>query len=129
MGEARQDASMEDILASIKRIIAEDNDGARRATIDEDEPDDLPDDAEPAAVGPGTPASSLVSDAAAEASRQALSSLSGLVVRDAVPGDNTLEGLVRDLLRPMLREWLDARLPAIVETLVAREIARLSDRT
>lgn len=129
MGEARQDASMEEILASIKRIIAEDADGARRAAIDEDQPEDLPEQAEPVAAGPGSPASSLVSDAAAEASRQALSSLSGLVVRDAAPGDNTLEGLVRDLLRPMLREWLDAHLPAIVETLVAREIARLSDRS
>ncbi|AHE54510.1 hypothetical protein NX02_14110 [Sphingomonas sanxanigenens DSM 19645 = NX02] len=119
---------MEEILASIKRIIAEENDGPRRAAIDEDQPDDPADDAEPAAAGPGIPASSLVSDAAAEASRQALSSLSGLVVRDAAPGDNTLEGLVRDLLRPMLREWLDAHLPAIVEALVGREISRLSDR-
>ena len=128
MGDARHDASMEEILASIKRIIAEETDGARGAALD-DAP--LEGGVEPA--GPPVPEvtpqiASLVSNAAAEASRQALSSLSGLVVRDPAPGDNTLEGLVRELLRPMLRDWLDAHLPAIVETLVAREIARLSDR-
>jgi hypothetical protein len=40
--------------------------------------------------------------------------------------DNTLEGLVRELLRPMLREWLDAKLPDIVEAMVAREIERIT---
>ena len=126
MGEARHDASMEEILASIKRIIAEETDGARPAPLDDLSDDDAtePDDAPVSEQAPP----SLVSSAAAEASRQALSSLSGLVVRDPAPGDNTLEGLVRELLRPMLRDWLDAHLPAIVETLVAREIARLSDR-
>ena len=42
--------------------------------------------------------------------------------------DNTLDGLVRELLRPMLKEWLDARLPELVETLVAREIARITGK-
>ncbi|MFX6724745.1 DUF2497 domain-containing protein [Acinetobacter baumannii] len=36
--------------------------------------------------------------------------------------------MVRELLRPMLREWLDARLPGIVETMVAREIARITSQ-
>lgn len=126
MGEARHDASMEEILASIKRIIAEESDGARAAPVDDLSDDDGPELVDAPLAEPVTP--SLVSSAAAEASRQALSSLSGLVVRDPAPGDNTLEGLVRELLRPMLRDWLDTHLPAIVETLVAREIARLSDR-
>jgi cell pole-organizing protein PopZ len=30
------------------------------------------------------------------------------------------------MLRPMLKEWLDARLPEIVESLVAREISRIT---
>jgi len=37
----------------------------------------------------------------------------------------TLEDMVRELLRPQLKEWLDAHLPQLVERLVRDEIARL----
>lgn len=37
-----------------------------------------------------------------------------------------LDDLVRDLLRPMLREWLDDNLPGIVEKLVRAEIERVA---
>ena len=39
--------------------------------------------------------------------------------------DRTLEGVVRDLLRPVLQTWLDEHLPEIVERLVKAEIARV----
>jgi len=35
---------------------------------------------------------------------------------------------VREMLRPMLREWLDAHLPEMVETMVAREIAKITSQ-
>ncbi len=35
---------------------------------------------------------------------------------------------MRELLKPMLREWLDANLPQIVDQMVAREIARITSR-
>lgn len=38
----------------------------------------------------------------------------------------TLDDLVKDMLRPMLRAWLDENLPAIVERLVRAEIERVS---
>ncbi len=41
-------------------------------------------------------------------------------------GETSLEGLTRDLLRPMLSEWLDNNLPDMVETLVKEEIARIA---
>ena len=40
-------------------------------------------------------------------------------------GETSLEGMVRDLLRPELAMWLDKNLPALVEKLVASEIARI----
>ena len=40
----------------------------------------------------------------------------------------TLEGLMRDMLRPMLRAWLDDNLPSLVERLVQAEIERISRR-
>jgi cell pole-organizing protein PopZ len=74
----------------------------------------------------------LVSERTASASISALSQLSALGARDqlgSMPlGDagRTLEDLVRELLRPMLRDWLDANLPQLVERLVQEEIRRMS---
>ena len=71
---------------------------------------------------------SILSADAAEASRGPLEALSRMIVKPDVAGADTLEGMVREMLRPMLREWLDAQLPGIVETMVAKEIARISGR-
>ena len=42
--------------------------------------------------------------------------------------DNTLEDIVRDMLRPMLRSWVDDNLPEIAERLVKKELERLVDK-
>jgi cell pole-organizing protein PopZ len=135
MGDLQQDPSMEEILASIKRVIAEDSRGdaaaaarARRATapeaatpVEEDvlELDD-----------PVTEESGLMSTDAAAASRERLAALSALRQRNEAPVDaGALEAVVRDMLRPMLKAWLDERLPEIVEQLVTREIARITGRS
>jgi len=68
----------------------------------------------------------ILSSRAADASRGSLDALSRLIVKPDVAGSDTLEGLVREMLRPMLREWLDSHLPAMVETMVSREIARIT---
>jgi cell pole-organizing protein PopZ len=43
-------------------------------------------------------------------------------------GDVTIADMVKELIRPMLREWLDENLPGIVERVVRREIQKLVDR-
>ncbi|MEK9594782.1 MAG: DUF2497 domain-containing protein [Rhodospirillaceae bacterium] len=43
-------------------------------------------------------------------------------------GEVTLERLTRELMRPMLREWLDQHLPILVERMVREEIERLVHR-
>ncbi len=43
-------------------------------------------------------------------------------------GETSLEGLVTDLLRPMLAEWLDENLPSMVEAMVKEEISRISGK-
>ncbi|MBM7406805.1 MULTISPECIES: DUF2497 domain-containing protein [Sphingomonas] len=142
------ETSMEDILSSIKRIIAEEGDGpvsrvrkpVRTPVYDEDDEDevlelkDAVSDPLPqrAAAAPAAPAPepdpTILSERAAEASRGALEALSRMVVKPEAPGADSLEALVREMLRPMLSDWLDAKLPAIVEAMVAREIARISGR-
>ncbi|MCF8531584.1 MAG: DUF2497 domain-containing protein [Reyranella sp.] len=47
----------------------------------------------------------------------------------AVDGNGkTIEDLVKEMLRPMLKDWLDRNLPPMVERYVEREISRLTRR-
>jgi hypothetical protein len=43
-------------------------------------------------------------------------------------GGRNLEDIVKEMLRPMLKEWLDKNLPPLVERYVEREIVRLTRR-
>ena len=70
----------------------------------------------------------ILSNRAAAASLGSLETLSKLLVKPEPESEGTLEGLVREMLRPMLREWLDAHLPEMVETMVAREIAKITSQ-
>jgi len=139
MADVHPEPSMEEILASIKRVISEDGKvaasassgparGRRPRAVATVAPPPAEDDVleldEPITEGP-----TLLSDNAAAASRQRLASLSALRQRDEAPAESgALEAVVRDMLRPMLKDWLDQRLPEIVEELVTREIARLTGR-
>ncbi len=153
MGNVSNEPSMEEILSSIKRIIAEDSEASlspprnRRAGAVQPVADPLPETdessideevleltetvaAEPVAheAPVAEPKPALVSPATAEASRSSLAALSALVVKPEVTGTDTLEGLVREMLKPMVAEWLEARLPDVVERMVAQEIKRITDR-
>jgi hypothetical protein len=70
----------------------------------------------------------LVSPRSAAEAREAFHHLYGSTRLRRDGGPDTLEDLVADLLRPMLKEWLDANLPTLVEELVEKEIARLARR-
>ena len=89
---------------------------------------------EPVAEPPPSPVvgDRLVSIATAAASVAALSQLADLGQKGQVGttplGDagRTLESLVRELLKPMLRDWMDANLAPLVERLVREEIQRMA---
>lgn len=55
----------------------------------------------------------------------AAGSLSRLMGSMLVSSGATLDDVVRELMKPMLKEWLDANLSAIVEAEVAKEIDRI----
>jgi cell pole-organizing protein PopZ len=46
--------------------------------------------------------------------------------RTASAGEGPLEAVVREMLKPLLKDWLDRNLPDMVEALVTREIARIT---
>ncbi len=161
---------MEEILASIRRIIA-DEDAApaeppadtRRPPPMQAAPPPIPPAADPSATTPDdidamfasfgaeveepnqgaalqepehrlepteavretAPGRLLLSDHAAAAVSSAFGTLAHTVV---MQNARTLDDLVRDMLRPMLKAWLDENLPALVERLVSAEIERVSRR-
>jgi cell pole-organizing protein PopZ len=169
---------MEEILASIRRIISEDDaEGAEAAPAAEPvsaavaEPESEPEpEAEPPAVEPEpvaaaepepalaveeealeltekvethgdldvfpttpaepssqpapAPLENLVSERASTAAASAFGALSAAIIMPR--GDRTLEDVVRELLRPLLQQWLDDNLPAIVQQSVEAEVERIA---
>lgn len=147
--------SVEEILDSIKKVIARDHrDGAaldrrRRTNVKESAPavdtemgGEVLELAEEVAIADETPpetdesendADALTRGDTREAMRQNFAALSMLSEPGKRPqivrsGETSLEGLVREMLRPMLAEWLDDNLPGMVEDLVKAEIARIAGK-
>ena len=147
------EASVEEILDSIKKVIARDNragamDARRRRERSR------PDDSRPLAQDPVLDEEAeevfdlaeadlvdedrdsdepLTSTAARDSMRDNLATLALLAEPGAQPqivrsGETSLEGMAREMLRPMLAEWLDKNLPPMVEDLVRQEIARIVKR-
>jgi cell pole-organizing protein PopZ len=174
MTDAAPEPTMEEILASIRRIISEDDAPAGEAAeahheeepaaafepaAPEPEPEEIHEDVlelteriEPPAetvgdidvydhqpapkpapapmpapapvFGAREPEERLVSAPSAFA---AASHFDNLTAAIAMPeAGRTLEDLTRELLRPLLKAWLDENLPRIVEAKVAEEIDRIS---
>jgi hypothetical protein len=75
----------------------------------------------------------LTAEATASAMRENFAALAMLSQPGRQPqivrsGETSLESLVRELLRPMLAQWLDEHLPGMVEELVKAEIARIAGK-
>ena len=177
-----QDQSMDDILASIRRILNEDEAAAEAAEVAEvaqpeaptaEEPEAPPPPRAPAPefapppIAPSPPppaarsgpepldltADMLVSPPvqAASAPRMAMDDVSGLIAPAAAAaaaasvgsllravssergsqvyrGGPSIEDVVREEIRPILKDWLDHHLPPLVERLVRAEIERVVNR-
>jgi cell pole-organizing protein PopZ len=172
--QSSQEPTMEEILASIRRIISEDDapvDAAQPVAAAAAEPEPAlievappapePEDddtleltqkidtlgdlevytpttapaPEPqpiAAAPPPAPApapqpsidAGLVGERAANAAASAFGQLSAAI---AMPAEaKNLEDIVREMMRPMLQQWLDTNLPAIVQQAVESEVERIA---
>jgi len=159
--QSGEEPSMEEILASIRKIIADDNmpetEAAKEvedvidltqmmqddgSVVDLTSPSsDAPQDysissAPQALVEPVEP---LVSEPTVEAAASSIASLTNTLEIERLSlgpqtatfmgnGARTLEDMVLELMRPMLKDWLDKNLPATVERLVQKEVERISRR-
>ncbi len=112
--------------------LADDLDFLPEAAIPEPPPPPPP-PAPPPPVAPPPPpqffaespitAETLLSQGPNAAVSQAFGSLSHMILSQNA---RTLDDLVKDMLRPMLKSWLDDNLPALVERLVKAEIERVA---
>ncbi|MBV9782568.1 MAG: DUF2497 domain-containing protein [Acidisphaera sp.] len=155
---------MEDILASIRRILSDEQPTpsppprqlppeddvlvldasmmvpeasqppspaeARHAEPDSPEPQPSP---EPPVNGPqGEHEAGLVGAGVAESAASSIKNLVRTVASERVTpvyrGGPTIEDIVREEIRPLLKEWLDRHLPPLVERLVRAEIERVVSR-
>jgi cell pole-organizing protein PopZ len=137
MQSPAREPSMEDILASIKKVIAEEKEMRSAVPVpapstDEESPGAPQEDvleldeplAPPMDLGPP-----LLDESAAGHSREALEQLSTIAASVPAPLPvNPLEEMVREMLRPILKQWLDDHLPGIVDEHVKREITRITGR-
>ena len=128
---------MEDILASIKRVIAEEKEiraAAPPPFPDEEEEgilelDESMEAHEALSVPPLDLGPPLLEEEAADTSRQSLETLASVAAASPPPPQvNPLEEMLREMLRPILKQWLDEHLPAIVDEHVKREIHRITGR-
>jgi len=162
----QSEASVEEILESIKKVIARDNRSdalqsrRRRDSVQDDEPEapeedaevldlaemqyeaeETPEDADYEEEGDLGDAQDdlnevqapLITEQVRGAMQENLAALAMISEPGARPqivrsGETSLEGLTRELLRPMLAEWLEKNLPAMVENLVQAEIARIAGK-
>jgi cell pole-organizing protein PopZ len=136
-----REPSMEDILASIKKVIAEEKELRTAASDEQLEDSPRPEDegpnedevdvlelneplAPPADLGPP-----LLDETVAGHSREALEQLSTIAASvPPLPQVNPLEEMVREMLKPILKQWLDEHLPQMVDEHVKREISRITGR-
>jgi len=109
--------SMEEILASIRRIIADDQ--ALTASQGGPRPDSNGGAYEPSSRAGHMPVSNGPDSSVRAAFNMLLASR-------FVQHSDVIVGLTREMLRPLLKTWLDDNLPAIVERLVAAEIERVA---
>jgi uncharacterized protein len=136
MAEERSEPSMEAILSSIKKIIAEDDrisPRIRTARSTAPQMDETSAESQDDVLELTEAADELLDHSKAQSLAQSFSVLKTLAEPGAAPqivrsGETSLEGLTRELLRPMLKEWLDAKLPGLVEAMVAREIERITKK-
>lgn len=186
--QSAQEPTMEEILASIRRIISEDDApaeapaGEESAPAAEPEPEPAPspalmdetpsvqaeeevleltERAEPEQIGDldvaeaqpfpaaepepepapqpapaASPYDSLVGDSAAASAASAFAGLAATFQKPETPAargpdlnfasGSTVEAMVAEMLRPMLKDWLDANLPSIVEAQVRKEVERIA---
>ncbi len=148
--EVSEPPSFEEMLGAARAVVAAPRAEEAEEIVEEVFPESVIEDTapepepepeielEPEPAAPAPVAASVEEDMAATARYQqtvltddqtadaAAGALGKLISKMDLGSDNTLEGLVREMLKPMMKEWLDANLPKIVDEKVEAEVQRIA---
>jgi len=146
--EVSEPPSFEEMLGAARAVVAAPKAEEAEEVVEEVFPEALVEELapepepelepEPAAPEPVAASVSVEEDMAATARYQqtiltddqtadvAAGALGKLISKMDMGGDNTIEGLVREMLKPMMKDWLDANLAKIVEEKVEAEVQRIA---
>jgi len=145
--EAEASSEPDDVLELTEEVDEVDAIFAEESPDPEPEPEPdpeaaakVPDVAMQEPVAPETPVAPeapLVSDPALGDAAGTLQQLGQMITPPSIdpneqrvtPGGRTIEDHVLEMLRPMLKEWLDQNLPPLVQRLVQREVDRIVHRS
>ena len=142
--EVSEPPSFEEMLGAARAVVAAPKAQEAEEIVEEVFPEAIVEEVapepepEPEPAAPEPVAASVEEDMAATARYQqtvltddqtadvAAGALGKLISKMDMGGDNTIEALVRELLKPMMKEWLDANLAKIVEEKVEAEVQRIA---
>jgi cell pole-organizing protein PopZ len=122
------DTEPEDVEIELRDRLEE----IRTAAVDEPEPEPEPEIKEEPEMPPKNPVPSDILSSSTQAA--ALGSLNKLASKMPINNPRsydgvTLEDIAREMLHPMLREWMDDNLPPMVERIVQKELEKLARRS
>ena len=127
------DDADDDVVSDIEAALSRDEDVLEEVTIDTIETTTSQED-EPAVSTKKAETEALLSTGTASTTTGAFAKLSKAFrptpVEESVAdgAGRTVEQFIEDMARPMLKEWLDENMPAIVERLVQKEIQKIARR-
>ena len=142
--EVSEPPSFEEMLGAARAVVAAPKAEEAEEIVEEVFPEAIVEEVapepepEPEPAAPEPVVASVEEDMAASARYQqtvltddqtadvAAGALGKLISKMDMGGDNTIEALVRELLKPMMKEWLDANLAKIVEEKVEAEVQRIA---
>lgn len=128
--EPEEDLSADDDVLELTEDMQEEPEPEPEPEIEEEEEEEIEIDLLDSEPDDSALDDSIISDAAKAAALASMAKLAGNMPVSRRPGYNgvTVEDIVRELLNPMLREWMDGNLSEIVEKIVQKEIAKLGRR-
>lgn len=115
---AIEDEPVDDVIADIRAAVA--------ATPEPDEAPEAEEAEPPVRIEPRARAEAAPVMLSPEADASVSSAFRALSASVQLTNSETIDRHVRDLLRPMLKQWLDDNLPVMVERLVRTEIERVA---
>ena len=122
----KDDATIEDIIKSIRGIIDNNTNNLSSNPIPTDNNNITDDILELTSISCKDPQDYLISDRVKTITKSEINKLTDAITKGYISDkDRQLELLITNLMKPLIKTWLDDNLPKIVNNIVSEEIKRI----